>query len=83
MTRSAFNPTDGPVVIDDEGHVLPGLEHGDVDSDAAEVQAAVEQGRLILADDEPEPPAPAQAPSPGDELKPPAKKATATTPKEN
>jgi hypothetical protein len=57
MTRSAFNPTDTPVVIDDEGRVLPGLEHGDVDPDAPEVEAAVEQGRLILADDEPKPPA--------------------------
>lgn len=50
MAAKAYNPTSSPVVIDDDGRILPGREHGDVDSTSARVQAAVLAGRLILTD---------------------------------
>lgn len=48
--RTAFNPTEGPVVIDDEGRTLPGLTHGPVDPSCDAVTEALAGGRLVLVD---------------------------------
>ena len=48
--HDAYNTTDGPVVVTDEGHMIGGREHGKVDPELDVVKAAVESGSLILAD---------------------------------
>lgn len=50
MFRTAYNPTDAPVVIDDEGRTLEGLAWGPVRSTAEEVRGALERGTLVLLD---------------------------------
>ncbi len=47
MTKRAYNPTDGPVVIDREGRILAGGEWGAVTDNPA-VTDAVNAGRLLL-----------------------------------
>ncbi|WP_288797847.1 hypothetical protein [uncultured Arsenicicoccus sp.] len=42
-----YNATDQPVVIDDEGRVLPGREHADLDARTPEVKAAADRGDLV------------------------------------
>jgi hypothetical protein len=49
--RSAYNTTDSPVVIDDEGHTLGGREHGVVDVNDPHVVVALERGALLLRED--------------------------------
>jgi hypothetical protein len=43
-----YNPTDSPVVVDDEGHTLGGGEWGWADS--RDIDDAIEAGRLVKAD---------------------------------
>lgn len=45
--RVAFNPTETPVVVDDEGHTIAGLDWRDVDTNSPQVKDAVESGRLV------------------------------------
>lgn len=45
---SAYNPTDSPVVVDAEGHILGGGEHGDADPDFDGTSV------LLFADDVPD-----------------------------
>ena len=47
----AFNPTDRPVVIDDEGRQLGGGEWGRVDPDASPVVTALGLGALLVYPD--------------------------------
>lgn len=47
-TKRAFNPTDGPVVVDSEGRTVDGHGWGDVDSTDDAVKGAVDDGRLLL-----------------------------------
>lgn len=49
--RVAFNPTESPVVIDDKGHSIAGLDRGEVDSTSDVVKQAIDGGRLVLTDD--------------------------------
>lgn len=46
--RTAYNPTAGPVLIDDEGHSLGGHEWGPVEAGHSVVDEAVERGALTL-----------------------------------
>lgn len=48
--RTAFNGTQSPVVIDDEGRTIPGLQRGEVDSTADLVKQAIDAGRLVWAE---------------------------------
>lgn len=48
--KTAFNTTDSPVVIDDEGHVLGGNEWGTVETTDDAVKAALDSGDLVLVD---------------------------------
>ena len=48
--RAAFNPTDRPVVVDDEGRTLAGRAWGPVVEAAPEVRAARERGELTFVD---------------------------------
>jgi hypothetical protein len=45
--RVAFNPTESPVIVDDDGHSIPGLDRGEVDTTSPYVQQAVDIGRLV------------------------------------
>lgn len=58
MVRTAFNTTESPVVIDDDGRSLAGMSRGDVDTDSPAVQLAVQTGQLVY----PEIPQPEQHP---------------------
>lgn len=49
--RVAFNPTESPVVYDDDGHSVAGLERVEVDSTSSVVKQAIEAGRLLYVDD--------------------------------
>lgn len=53
MARSfdAYNTTDAPVTIDDEGRQIAGGEHGKVDPDEPLVGLARDRGALIFAED--------------------------------
>lgn len=51
MPAKAYNPTAQPVVIDDDGHTLPGRTHGDVDTTDDRVLTAVATGRLVLTNE--------------------------------
>lgn len=53
---TAFNSTDRPAVVSDEGHILGGREYGTVDSKQALVKRHIDLGVLAVIDD------------PGDEL---------------
>lgn len=53
MPKPAYNPTDRPVVIDDDGHTLGGREWGAADPDTDRVRALVDAGELVLRDDLP------------------------------
>ena len=46
-SRTAFNPTRSPVVYDDEGRVVGGLAHVEVDETLDVVQAAISSGQLV------------------------------------
>lgn len=46
--RVAFNGTESPIVIDDEGHAIPGLDRGPVDTTSEYVKQAVKLGWLVL-----------------------------------
>ena len=48
--KTAFNTTDSPVVIDDEGHILGGHEWGTVETTADAVKSGLDSGRLVLVD---------------------------------
>jgi len=50
VKKVAFNGTESPVVIDDEGHVLPGLERGEVDTTSDAVKQAIATGQLVWAE---------------------------------
>jgi hypothetical protein len=50
VAAKAYNPTPQPVVIDEAGHILAGGEHGEVDTSAPPVIAAVGTSRLVLLD---------------------------------
>lgn len=65
MSKPAKNTTDGPVVIDDDGHTLGGGEWGQVDPDAHRVQDLVAAGFLVVTDHGPED-APASAATAGE-----------------
>jgi hypothetical protein len=52
MFRPAFNGTDQPLVIDDDGRTLGGNEWGAVDADTDRVKTHVEAGSLIVVDPE-------------------------------
>lgn len=45
-----FNPTDQPVVIDADGHTVAGRDWAAVDTATAEVDHALENGRLVTVD---------------------------------
>lgn len=48
MSQRIYNTTDGPLVIDDEGHVLPSREHLRVKSlDDEPIAGHLEAGRLL------------------------------------
>lgn len=49
--RVAFNTTDSPVVYDDDGHSVPGLDRTEVDSTSPVVKQAIKTGRLVYVDD--------------------------------
>lgn len=51
MFRLAFNPTDSPVLIDDDGHTLPGGEWGPALTTESAVKAALEAGQLVWSQD--------------------------------
>lgn len=53
MFVTAYNPTDGPVLIDDAGRVLGGGEFGPVDTTEQPTKDALEDGRLVRPDSEP------------------------------
>jgi hypothetical protein len=48
--KLAYNPTDGPVVIDTAGRMIGGRDWGAVDTTDDLTKTAVEQGRLVLPD---------------------------------
>lgn len=50
MHKTAFNTTDGPLVIDDAGHTIGGGEWGTVQTTDPLVQAAVDADLLVVAD---------------------------------
>lgn len=54
MLKPAHNPTDRPVVIDAEGHILGGGEWGAVDPEAPAVVNAVAGGLLNVLDEVPD-----------------------------
>jgi hypothetical protein len=47
MYRLAFNPTDRPVIVDDEGRVLAGHDWEALDDTDERILALVEQGQLV------------------------------------
>jgi hypothetical protein len=49
----AYNTTDSPIVIDDQGRTLAGHERGEIDLDVA--LGAVQDGGLLLQSDVPDP----------------------------
>lgn len=49
--RTAYNPTDVPVVIDDDGRVAAGREWSPVLASHELVKAAVERGGLVFVDE--------------------------------
>lgn len=51
--QQAYNTTQGPIVVDDEGHILGGGERGPADPDV--VHGDVEAGRLLWVDAIPDP----------------------------
>lgn len=48
--KVAFNGTEVPVVIDDEGRTIPGLDRAEVDTTNDFVKQAIEAGRLVWAE---------------------------------
>jgi hypothetical protein len=48
--KLAYNPTDGPVVIDTAGRMIGGREWGAADTTDEFAKTATEQGRLVLPD---------------------------------
>lgn len=54
MLKTAFNGSDSPVVVDDEGHQIGGGEWGTADSTHDGVKAAVDLGTLVWVDVDPE-----------------------------
>lgn len=51
MDRTAFNTTDRPLVVDDEGRVVPGLDWGTVSTTNDRVTSLLDQGLLVLVDE--------------------------------
>lgn len=49
--RVAFNPTESPVVIDDHGRTVAGLDRAEVDSTSPVIKQAIDTGRLVYVDD--------------------------------
>lgn len=49
-TRTLYNATDGPVLVDDEGHVLGAREHLDTDLEGPVLDALLESGRVIVVE---------------------------------
>jgi hypothetical protein len=45
-----YNPTDQPVTVDADGHIVGGREHATVDDRHGEVAAALAGGRLVTVD---------------------------------
>jgi hypothetical protein len=50
--RVACNPTEVPVVIDEQGHAIAGLARREVDPDSDIVKQALETGQLVWAETE-------------------------------
>lgn len=50
MHRTAYNSTDRPVVIDDEGRIIAGRDYGTVDDSKEEVKEALALDYLILVE---------------------------------
>ena len=64
---TVYNPSLGPIVIDDEGHILAADDRADLDTAAEPVAGHIAAGRLLIVED-PEP-----RPQAGDEdAEPPA-----------
>lgn len=51
MQKVAYNSSDSPIVISDEGHVLGGREWGPVETTEESVKAAVDAKTLIFQKD--------------------------------
>lgn len=51
MFKTAYNPTDSPVVIDDLGHSIGGREWGAVETTDDATKAAIDGGLLVLVDE--------------------------------
>lgn len=70
MSQRIYNTTDGPLIIDDEGHVLASREHARVKSlDDEPIAGHLAAGRLLDTTPEPEP-SEDDKPKPGDKAKP-------------
>lgn len=54
-TSSVYNSTDGPLLMDRAGRVLPGRERSDgpVDVSASPVSGHIDAGRLVVVDEQP------------------------------
>ena len=50
MYKTAYNTTDTPLVVDDDGRVLPARSFGTVQSTAEQVKSAVERGEVVFHD---------------------------------
>lgn len=50
MFKTAYNPNETPVVVDDLGHVIPGLDWGTVETTANPAKDALDAGLLVLVE---------------------------------
>jgi hypothetical protein len=64
MPRKAVNPTDSPVIINEQGSQIDGKASGPVDPEHPYVVAAVAAGTLLFATEATEPGGPAGQPDP-------------------
>lgn len=64
MPRNALNPTDSPVIIDEDGTQIDGKSTGKVDPEHPYVVAALAAGALLFATQATEPGEPAGRPDP-------------------
>lgn len=84
--RPAHNPSDQPIVIDEDGHTLGGGEWGAVDPNEPSVLAAVAGGSLVIPDDlgpSPSDAAKAAADAAGKQPKRPAASTSSSSEEEN
>jgi hypothetical protein len=52
-TKRVFNPTDGPVVIDGDGHILGGGEWAELDISSDLVKSLLDREQLLIPDSKP------------------------------